>query len=302
MNSEIDNQATLLIVDDDSTSLSLLNDFLSNQGYSILIAMDGAQALSILERITPDLVMMDALMPKMNGFEVTKAIKAQSGLVDIPVVFITGLGETENVVKGLASGGIDYIQKPFNLDEVAARIEVHLKNSRLARSRKLALNEIGQLTFSAARDGMIVWQTQQAKTILGEYSQEQAWLAQGFNKQLARWFESELRKGDEYTLHTQGALFRLKYLGRSSPKEYLLKIMTDDDEQGIKKLKKSYKLTQRESEVLIRLAKGKSNQEIAQILGMSPRTVNKHLESVYRKLEVDNRTSAAGLCIQLLAD
>lgn len=192
----------VLLIDDAPDSVRMIAEALDAAGYTVLVATDGASALRRLDRITPDAVLLDACMPGMDGFETCRRLKQVPGMRMVPVIFMTGLAETERVVEGLAAGGIDYLVKPVVPDELIARLRAHL---RLAREMNAGMNP------------------------------------------------------DE----------------RTSPPAAL-----------------PNPLTPREMDVLEWVARGKTNRDVAEILGMSPRTVNKHLEHIYEKLGVETRTAA----------
>ena len=278
----------------------MLNEALVNEGYSIFIAMDGQQALAIASRMAPDIVLMDAIMPNMDGFEACRELKKNSELVDVPVIFMTGLSDSEHVVKGLESGGIDYVSKPINLDELLARIKVHLNSSRLARSARSALNEIGQFAFACDANGHLMWSTDSARELLSNTGASEDWIQQTLPEQIRYWLSHKPDRNSALWLTGLDKPLQLQYVARSSPGEFLLRLLDDDEVTARIALRKQFSLTEREAEVLFWLARGKTNRDIAQILSMSPRTVNKHLEPVYRKLSVENRTAAAALCLQFL--
>ena len=290
----------VLIADDSTESLGMLNEALVSEGYTIFIAMDGQQALAIATRMAPDIVLMDAIMPNMDGFEACRELKKNAELVDVPVIFMTGLSDSEHVVKGLESGGIDYVTKPINLDELLARIKVHLNNSRQARSARSALNEIGQLAFACDVNGQVLWSTDSAGELLSINGADDNWLQQQLPKQLRYWLSHKPEKNSALWLKDLDKPLQLRFVARSSPGEFLLRLLDDDEVSARVALREYFSLTEREAEVLFWLARGKTNRDIAQILSMSPRTVNKHLETVYRKLSVENRTAAAALCLQFL--
>src|ERR1041384_8099223 len=98
---------TILVVDDTPETLGFLTDTLDHAGFTVLIATDGDSALDLVDQITPDLVLLDAVMPGMNGFEACRKLKREKFLSHLPVIFMTGLSETEHVVEGLAAGGVD---------------------------------------------------------------------------------------------------------------------------------------------------------------------------------------------------
>ena len=144
MKSNPKNNGVVLIVDDDPDAISMLNAALSEAQMTALVALSGEQALTIARRIRPDLILMDAMMPGMDGFEACQKIKSDTVIAHIPVVFMTGLSASEDMVKGFDSGGIDYVTKPIDLKALIARIRAHLVNSRIAVGARQALDTLGQ--------------------------------------------------------------------------------------------------------------------------------------------------------------
>ncbi|WP_068829215.1 response regulator [Pseudomonas sp. BMS12] len=209
-------RGTVLIVDDTPDNLALLSDALDAAGYMVLVALDGHSALNRIQRRRPDLILLDAMMPGLDGFETCRRIKAEPDSTDIPVLFMTALTDSEHVVEGFAAGGSDYVTKPIHTDEVLARVAAHLRTARTLQSARAAAQPV-DLTLS-----------------------------------------------NEPTFETLSSRFQL---------------------------------TEREVEVLRWVACGKTNRDIGDILGLSPRTVNKHLEHVYVKLGVETRTAAAAVAI-----
>ncbi|PHX38875.1 LuxR family transcriptional regulator [Pseudomonas sp. NZIPFR-PS2] len=120
----------VLIVDDTPDNLAMLSDALDDAGYMVLVALDGLSALNRVQRRRPDLILLDAMMPGLDGFETCRRLKAQPASADIPVVFMTGLTDTRHVVQGFEVGGSDYVTKPIQTDEVLARVAAHLRTSR----------------------------------------------------------------------------------------------------------------------------------------------------------------------------
>ncbi|MGQ4650562.1 response regulator [Lyngbya aestuarii] len=120
----------VLLIDDTVSNLTLVSDFLTKYGFEVLLAKSGRQALKILEKTLPDLILLDVMMPEMSGFQVCSHLKKWDKTKDIPVIFITAVDNTsnpENKIKGLTQGAVDYISKPINLEEVLARVKVHLQ-------------------------------------------------------------------------------------------------------------------------------------------------------------------------------
>ena len=197
-------RAVVLLIDDAPDTVRMIAEALDDAGYTVLVATDGATALQRVERVIPDAVLLDACMPGMDGFETCRRLKQAPGMRTVPVIFMTGLAETERLVEGLSAGGVDYLVKPVVPDELVARLQAHL---RVAREMNAAMRSRGE---------------------------------------------------------------------DAAPAAVLL----------------PNPLTQREMDVLQWVACGKTNSDVAEILGMSPRTVNKHLEHIYEKLGVETRTAA----------
>jgi DNA-binding NarL/FixJ family response regulator len=288
-----------LVVDDSPETLRLLTDALDGAGMTVMVAMDGAAAMRIVDQITPDIILLDAVMPGMDGFETCRRLKRDAGLSNVPVIFMTGLAETEHIVRGLEAGGVDYVTKPIAIEEMLARIRVHLANARLTQSARAALDVSGRFLLAVNRQGKVMWATPQAQKLLsdnlGAASSDEMVLPDA----LLQWLEqAQASKGGSKAVT---ALFpdhpelRLHYMGNAGPNEFLLRLAKDAGHTLPAAFSSELGLTTREGEVLSWLSKGKTNRDIAQILGLSPRTVDKHLEQIYAKLGVENRTAAAAI-------
>ena len=289
-----------LVVDDSPETLRLLTDALDGAGMTVMVAMDGAAAMRIVDQITPDIVLLDAVMPGMDGFETCRRLKREAGLSNVPVIFMTGLAETEHIVRGLEAGGVDYVTKPIVIEEMLARIRVHLANARLTQSARAALDVSGRYLLAVSRQGKIMWATPQAQKLLSDN------LAAGADDELVlpdpmlQWLE-QAQKSKAGSKTAAVASFpndeqlRLQYMGKLGPNEFLLRLAKDTSANLPAEFSSELGLTTREGEVLSWLSKGKTNRDIAQILGLSPRTVDKHLEQIYAKLGVENRTAAAAI-------
>jgi DNA-binding response OmpR family regulator/DNA-binding CsgD family transcriptional regulator len=293
-------QDTVLVVDDSPETLSLINDTLEQAGFNVLVALEGKQALTIAQRIRPDMILLDAIMPNLDGFETCRELKKLPDLSSIPVIFMTGLSDTENVVRGLAVGGVDYLTKPIDPEELVARMQVHLNNARLTSNAWRALDSTGQFLFSANAQGKLVWATPQTHALFAKAKATAAWRDVQLTGQLQAWWQQGAAPNQQ--LQLQGLEYQLgvvviQELGNN---EKLLKLIDAGKACGEELLKQSLGLTGRESQVLFWISNGKSNRDIAEILGMSPRTVNKHLEQIFPKLGVENRTAAARVALKRL--
>lgn len=293
----------VLVVDDSPETLSFLTDAIEAAGATVLVAVDGESALSLMEQITPDLILLDAVMPGIGGFETCRRLKQSDQLAHVPIIFMTGLSDTEHIVKGLEAGGVDYLTKPIVLDELIARMRVHLTNARRAQDARAALDATGRFLLAVRPDGRLLWSTPQAAKLLRSVLP----LVDAPNFRLpadiALWVSQSSEHGADplpHRWHVQDARLQLSYLGQIRNDEHLLRLSSDDREDEAAILRRQFSLTGREAEVLLWVARGKSNKDISSVLNISPRTVNKHLEQIFEKLGVENRASAAAITIGTL--
>ena len=305
------NSDVVLIVDDVPDNLSVLHDALDESGYTVLVATSGEAALQRAAQAVPDIILLDAMMPGMDGFEVARRLKAASQTAHIPIVFMTGLTETEYLVAALESGGVDYVTKPIKPKEVLARMGVHLKGARERRQTRSALDAFGYATITVrASDGSLMWQTPLARELLERYC---GTAAPQTPEPVLAWLHTSLQRlaqqggparPDNLSIE-RGATrltFRLhQQTGDSDATaedgEWLIVMREVSDTAVIEAMSLSFKLTPREAEVLYWVVKGKTNKDIGDILGTSPMKVKKHLERIFVKLGVETRTAAAGLAM-----
>jgi DNA-binding NarL/FixJ family response regulator len=296
MTPEPGKKPVILAVDDASDTLGMLSALLEGADMTALVAADAESAIGLLSHITPDLILMDATMPRMDGFEATRAIKSREAFAHIPVVFMTGLAEPENVVRGFEAGGVDYITKPIVPEVVLARVRAHLASARLAQSARRALDASGPPLMAVNGEGHVQWVTPQGLKLLDETTDE-------WRNRLAPALAAIIQgKKDNVRLkQTRDGTVFASFIGDSQPGEFLIRLKDANAPSEAAILKKMFTLTDREAEVLGWLAKGKSDRDIATILDCSPRTVAKHLEQIYFKLRVENRTAAAMQAIHALS-
>ena len=209
---------------------------------------------------------------------------------------MTGLSEPENVVKGFEAGGVDYITKPIVPQVMLARVRAHLANARLAQSARRALDASGPPLMAVNREGHVQWVTPEGLKLLDETTDE-------WRNRLAPVLAAIIQgKKDNVRLKQtrEGTVFA-SFIGDSQPGEFLIRLKDANAPSEAAILKRVFTLTDREAEVLGWLAKGKSDRDIATILDCSPRTVAKHLEQIYSKLQVENRTAAAMQAVHVLS-
>lgn len=291
-------KTTVLVVDDSPESLGMINMALDKAGIAVLIALNGKQALNVLEQITPDLILLDAVMPVMDGFECAHEIRKKLPLA--PIIFMTGLSEVEHIVKAFDAGGNDYIVKPIHPDELLVRIRQHTNSARMLTDAQKALDTMRQHVFSINKSGRVIWATPEAQALLNQYQQQDVDKA-GLDDKLSHWLPNG-KVGHDLALPLQqhNIVLTVNYFKQTEEDEYLLKIQSPNVEIDPVILEESLSITAREAQVLLWIAYGKTNREIAEILEMSPRTVNKHLEQMYPKVGADNRTAAASVAIQTI--
>jgi len=311
----------VLIVDDVPDNVAPLHDALDGAGYTVLVALDGESAIRRARQALPDVVLLDAVMPGIDGFEVARRLKADPTTAQIPIIFMTGLTETEHLVAALEAGGADYVTKPIKPREVMARMGVHLRTARHVRQgaversqARYALDAFGYATITVReRDGRLMWQTPLARELLQRYCGTTApdtpavvlqWLRRHLGEAQA------LREPPRLSLdHGPRRLtFRLhQRVGDQDGAEaieapgeggdWLIVMQETSDASVLESMGQAFGLTAREAEVLYWVAKGKINRDIGDILGASPATVKKHLERIYAKLGVETRTAAAAMAI-----
>jgi DNA-binding response OmpR family regulator len=184
----------VLVVDDSPESLGMLNVALNSQGYTALVALNGLQALAIAEKVPPDVVLLDAMMPEMDGFETCRRLKKI--LPNTPIIFMTGLTDIEDVVKGFDAGGVDYVTKPISPDEVIVRLRRHIETARLALSAQDALDHAGKNVFCVSCTGHLSWATPHVHELMDRIKEQdknpwvtlapliESWLGEGLAQSL----------------------------------------------------------------------------------------------------------------------
>ena len=281
----------VMVVDDAPQSLGPLCQALEEDGYTVIVARDGESALARLDLVTPDAILLDALMPGLSGFEVCRRIKQDAALAHVPIIFMTGLSETTHIVEGFESGGVDYVVKPVRAQEVLVRLATHVRNARAVRLAREAVDVGGHGVLVIDAQMRVAWRSPQAATWLRELFPGSAdslptdWLA---------WLSAGVSPEHSST-GANGQVLLLRNLGPVGLGEQMLLMQRRAEPSAAANRLSTASLTPREAEVLSWVAKGKTNRDVGDILGMSPRTVNKHLEHVFEKLGVETRAAAAAL-------
>lgn len=299
--------STLLIVDDTPDNIRVLFEYLSDTGYNVLVCESGEAALATLEVEEPDLILLDVMMPGIDGLETCRRIKQLPAGSDVPVFFMTALDDPFDKVRGLEVGAVDYLTKPVYPEEVLARVRAHLEirqlqkalleqNERLDAALQRSITAEQQLSESLGRAVLVVdartheilFSTRQAETLIarhGGVSALQTWLTDG-------------------TASVDGAHGRKLEISRNGPapgKGTLLVTLHEQNRDPCPEDLNHLGLTPRETEILFWVAQGKTSPEIAVILETQLCTVKKHVGNLLPKLGVETRLAAALKANEVLA-
>jgi DNA-binding response OmpR family regulator/DNA-binding CsgD family transcriptional regulator len=300
----------VLIVDDEPHTLSMLHDTLDAAGFTVLVATDGQTAISRTILTQPEAILLDARMPGMDGFEVARRLKGDVRTRAIPVLFMTALTDTQHVLEAFAAGAGDYVTKPIKPDEVLARLMAHIARARATAQARQALDAVGRAALSLSEDGEVLWFTPQANNLMSKWFGRPSRVG-SLPPDLAKWYKAAL---EDYHAGKAAAAYQksgpehsrlsawLSETGNEATGEVLLVLKEDDQETPVSRLTSYFSLTRREAEVLYWASQGKTARDIADILFISPRTADKHLERVYKKLRVETRAAATCLAIQVLEE
>ena len=289
----------ILAIDDDPDTLRFISDALEANDMSVMVATSGIAGIELARRVRPDVILLDAVMPVMDGFETCKRLKNTPEGDGAPIIFMTGLSDTGNVLKGLAAGGVDYITKPVNIEVLVARIITHALNAQAIATARAALDQVGRAVLAFTSDGVLEWGSASALALL-DIGGARHLISDGpgavqFRSWVTKLDSQPVSRAKPFCWET----VTFSFLGVASER-IMVKLRAGNDASNAVFLSNHFSLTEREAEVLLWLTRGKTNQDIGEILGISTRTINKHLEQVFQKMGVENRTAAALLADRLL--
>ena len=307
---------TLLIVDDLPANVDVVLGFLSGAGYRVLVSDSGKRALEQLTLALPDIILLDLMMPEMDGIETCRRIKANPEWSRIPVIMMTAADELSKKLAAFQAGAVDFVTKPVQPEEVQARVQTHLelrelqakleqKNRELAEEIELRLDAEKQLETSleqallvANRQGQILFATGQARILLNTFFSRTA--DNYLPEDLRVWLTGPENQKPRLISHRKRGEIEIDHFALSkSGNLSLLRIEHRKGDNGPKALL-ALGVTAREAEVLYWMAEGKTNPEIAIIIDASLNTVKKHAINLFAKLGVETRTAAARLALSVL--
>ena len=194
-------QTTIMLVDDTPANLELLRAMLHKKGYKVLVFPGGEPALRALERKEPDLILLDIMMPEMNGFEVCGRLKEDERLREIPVIFISALDDTQSKVRAFTAGGVDYVTKPFQPEEILARVQTHVTLRQVRRELEKHMSELEELVREKVKeisDSQMA--TIHAMSKLAEYRDDQTGRHIERTRELCAMLAGKLRENPRYAL------------------------------------------------------------------------------------------------------
>ena len=297
-----DTAATVLVVDDTPANLSVLLDLLTGAGFAVLVADSGERALLQIAHRQPDIILLDAMMPGLDGFETCRRLRAEPATRHLPVLFMTALTDMAARLTGFAAGAVDFISKPFEPEEVLARLRVQLELQRLRRALeaevRLRQSAEAQLERSLAQamlivnaEDRLVFCADTARKLLNTYLDV-------FDPEAP--LPSALLQGQRIARASSPICLRARRFAEGSGDGLKVLLLREEAPDPSLVLLHSLGLTEREAEVLYWVAQGKTSPEIAIILGAALKTVKKHLQRVYEKLGVETRTAAAVRATEIL--
>ncbi|MEN8210365.1 MAG: response regulator [Thermodesulfobacteriota bacterium] len=266
INSSVEDDAVIMIVDDSPASLKLLTDILASQGFDVRQALNGQMALEAVKQQLPDLIILDIRMPEMDGLEVCRQLQNDGDTRKVPVIFISGLSDSDDKIQAFEAGGLDYITKPFQEAEVLARVKLHLALSRM----KQGLEKLVQ------RRTIKLEESNTALKVLLEHRR------------------SERQKFEESVITHINSLV-MPYLKRlkESHLDQQQEALADVIESNLDEITSQFSgelyaraagLTRREMEVAALIKIGKTNMEMADLLYISEHAVSFHRQNLRKKL------------------
>lgn len=287
------NPPKVLIVDDTPANLGVLIDALTEARYELLVAESGRSALAILEHTIPDLILLDVLMPGLDGYETCRQIKARPEWKNLPVIFMTALDESEQKVRAFAAGAVDYITKPAYPPEVLARVAAHLE------IRSLQQNLEDELAMRVETEDLLR-QSLDLGIVLADARGQIAFATRLAESLLHKYYPAFDRRSLPPGFPAPTAGLTVRNFAEAGRKDLVMYILQEEDSPPGPGALLQLGLTAREAEVLYWIAQGKSNPDIATILSASVRTVHKHVENIFRKLGLETRNAAALTALEVL--
>ena len=307
----------ILIVDDVPDNLSVLFDFLRARGFKVLAAESGTVALAGLEAMKPDLILLDVMMPGIDGFETCRRIKLLPKFEDVPVFFLTASSDVVDKVRGFELGAVDYVTKPLHPEEVLARVHAHLELRALqlaleARNeeldREIQQRIAAERALQHSRESAVIVADENGEVRLRTGAAAQL-LERHFGLKTAphlpaaveSWLRDSRARGKTLSIaNAAGDAVEIEQAPAPGANGLLLLTLREKPAPPSPARLASLGLTPRETEILFWVAQGKTSPEIATILDTAPETIKRHVKNFLPKLGVETRLAAALKAMELL--
>ncbi|MCI5167277.1 MAG: DNA-binding response regulator [Candidatus Electrothrix sp. GM3_4] len=271
-----DSPCTVLIVDDDPFGIIQLQAVLVDSGYKLVTASDGASALEIVSRQSPDIILLDVVMPKMNGYETCRSLKENEESEGIPVIFLSGLHSTDEKINAFEAGGVDYITKPFSAKEVLIRLRTHLTlhrvNKRLVHELKKRDEEL-QNKENKVQDANTA-----LKVLLSAIEEEKKELAERVQFKAEKLILPKIRELTEEAGDKEVLFQEIEIIFQELTKSFV---------PGGVEMGKT--LSPSELQIVNLIKQGKASKEISNICNISVSTIASHRKTIRKKLNITNR-------------
>jgi DNA-binding response OmpR family regulator/DNA-binding CsgD family transcriptional regulator len=282
---------TLLVVDDTPANLGVVCDSLRQDGVRVLLAESGPAAREVLARLTPDLILLDVMMPGEDGFAVCATLRANPAWRDLPVIFLTAVDDPEQKVRAFAAGAVDYVTKPVHVPELVARVRAQLalraarqaleaKNAELESEVALRQDAEKQLAASLdqavvvlGREGGVLFATRLAHDLMAKFG-----IGPGDLGRATR-------------IANAAGVLQVRHFTEPGRDDLVMLALEEEHAPPGPAALMALGLTTRQAEVAYWVAQGKTNPEIAVILDASPRTIDKHMERILERLGMENRAA-----------
>lgn len=291
---------TILLVDDIPANLGVLFDTFDAAELTVRVAESGEHALESVAVERPDIILLDVMMPGLDGFATCQRLKADERTAEIPVLFMTALSDVVDKVRGFAAGAVDYITKPLHPEEVLARVQTHLRLRELQRSLEQRNDELDrevQRRVGAERE---LQKALDRALLVANPAGEVLFCSDQAGKLVQKYFPTVDPRRVPAGLRTNVLPAGLR-VQRTPGATSELFVLEEAAPAPTPALLAPLGLTPRETEILFWIAQGKTNAEIAAIIGSAAGTVKKHVENLLPKLGVDTRLSAALKAMELLS-
>lgn len=285
--------STILAVDDTPAGLGVVCDALRGEGVRVLLAESGAAARTVLTRTTPDLILLDVVMPGEDGFAVCASLTDVPAARGVPVIFLTAVDAPEQKVRAFAAGAVDYVTKPVHVPELVARVRAQLELRAVRREleRQNAALE-AEVALRLDAEGQLAASLDRAVIVLGRGG-ERLFATHLANDLLAKYFPQGVPPviGQGGSFARSGETLNVRRFTEAGRDDTVLLVLEEEHAPPGPSALLGLGLTPRQAEVVYWVAQGKSNAEIATILATSPRTIDKHMERIFARLGLENRAS-----------